>query len=97
MKYLFFLLSLIKQCVSTKKCFNCKYYIQNKYVDDIIFGKCAYYQLKLDKVFDLVSGKLIEDNSDYEYCITARNYNNLCGSSGKNYQEKNLTIYKYEL
>jgi hypothetical protein len=88
---------LITQTLSTKNCFNCKYYIQNKYVNDIIFAKCIYYPIKLDKVFDLISGKLIEDNSDYQYCITARTYNNLCGSSGKNYQEKNLTIYNHEI
>jgi hypothetical protein len=89
--FLFLLLVIKSKSMNLKKCINCRYYIQNKYVTDISFGKCTYYPLKLDKVFDLISGKLIEDNSDYEYCITARNYNNLCGSSGKNYQDKNQT------
>jgi hypothetical protein len=93
MKYIFlFFLVTTAMSINIKKCINCKYFIQNKHVNDIIFGKCFYYPLKLDKVFNLISGELIEDNSDYEYCITARNYNNLCGPNGKNYLEKNISI-----
>jgi len=59
--------------------------MQNKYVSDTLFGQCLFNPTKLDKVFDLISGELLEDNSEYEYCITARQFEYLCGVSGKNY------------
>lgn len=71
-----------------KKCINCKYYIPNKDIDDVIFAKCLYNPIKLNKVFNLISGELIEDNSEYEYCTTARHYEYLCGIYGKNYRPK---------
>jgi len=85
MKYIFIFLILTKIYSKNiiKKCIDCKYYLQNKYVDDQIFGKCLFNPTKLDKVYDLISGELLEDNSDYEYCITARQFKYLCGSSAK--------------
>ena len=69
----------------SKFCVNCKYFMQNKYVSDTLFGQCLFNPTKLDKVFDLISGELIEDNSEYAYCVTARQFEYLCGVSGKNY------------
>jgi len=87
MKYIFIFLILAKIYSKNiiKKCIDCKYYLQNKYIDDQIFGKCLFNPTKLDKVFDLISGELIEDNSEYAYCVTARQFEYLCGVSGKNY------------
>jgi hypothetical protein len=78
----------IKPKQTYKKCFHCKYYIPNQHVNDVVFGKCLYNPVKLDKVYNLISGELIEDNSEYEYCTTARHYNYLCGPDAKNYITK---------
>jgi hypothetical protein len=91
MKFIFLILvtkTLSLQLHTQKNCINCKYYIQNQYIDDKIFGKCLYNPNKLHKIFNLITGELIEDNSDYEYCTTARQFNYLCGASGKNYRPK---------
>ena len=86
------LLLLIIQIKSIKpiiKCSNCKYYLPNKYINDIIFSKCLYNPTKLEKVYNLITDELIKDNSDYEYCTTARNYEYLCGKDAKFYTPKN--------
>ena len=75
MNYIIIFLLLITNTISTplqKKCITCKYFMQNKYVSDTIFGQCLFNPTKLDKVFDLISGELIEDNSEYEYCVKGR-------------------------
>lgn len=91
MNSLFILLVLLTKTVSIptqKKCIDCKYYIQNQYVSDKIFGKCLYNPIKLNKIFDLITGELIADTSEYEYCTDARYFEYLCGASGKNYIPK---------
>ena len=91
----FLFLILITNIKSSKpviKCSNCKYYLPNKY--DAIFSKCLYNPTKLEETYDLITGELIEDNSDYEYCTNARLYNYLCGESAKFYIPKKLKQHK---
>lgn len=94
-KYLIFLILVTKSLsarmpIQQKKCTDCKYYLQNQYVNDKIFGKCLYNPTKLHKIFNLITGELIEDRSDYHYCNDARQFDYLCGTSGKNYRINKL-------
>jgi len=89
-KFIFLFLILttkINMVKSIIKCSKCKYYLPNNY--DPIFSKCLYNPTKLEKIYDIITGKLIQDNSDYEYCTEARLHNYLCGEFAKFYVPKN--------
>jgi len=84
------MLLFINNVSSEKFCVNCKHYTKGILCNEI-FGKCKLFSIKADKsladeVDYLVVGK---KSTEYIFCTTARADENLCGTKGKLYCEKN--------
>ena len=81
-----FILNILLSTKSFKFCNNCKYYKPwIEWPADKTMGKCTYFPIVYKESYNLISGELIESSSDYEFCNKARNYEKLCGNSGKHY------------
>jgi len=66
-----------------KFCINCKYFIKppgglNE------FAKCSLFTLENPKY--LIDG--VHRNSNYRYCYTAREFDNLCGKNATKYKKR---------
>ena len=68
-----------------KLCINCKHFITDDRTGK--FGKCSLFPTrKPSDMYDLVTG--VERNTEYMYCYTTRDRDNLCGKEGKMYTKK---------
>ena len=68
-----------------KLCINCKHFITDDRTGK--FGKCSLFPTrKPSDLYDLVTG--VERNTEYMYCSTTRDRDNLCGKEGKMYTKK---------
>jgi hypothetical protein len=67
-------------------------------------GKCSLFPkienhdeyLNKKKISDfLIRGIQIknEEKKDYYFCSTARSFNDMCGTNGERYKDKNIIIY----
>lgn len=86
---MFFVIQLIIHFLlstsAEKFCINCKHFRPSLFSDNS-FGKCSIYPREMSNKIDyLVTGK---PNKEYSYCSTARIYENMCGSNGRNYETK---------
>ena len=83
--------------VSLKKskiCINCKFAINN--VDEynllgdenLQFIKCSLFPINKEFNNFLVTGVNSISDPDYNYCSTARKFNDMCGEEGKMYKKK---------
>lgn len=71
--------------VPDKYCINCKYFRKNEGGDDM--GTCTAFPIKRYNIFDSsIENK--EDSLLEFYCIIARYFECMCGTSGKRYIEK---------
>ena len=81
-------------------CVNCKHYINNNGNPEagkcILFPKIEYNiassNLQINKYEYLVTGKTFEKDMEYTDCLTAREFENMCGEEGKYYKEKYKTL-----
>ena len=89
MKYIFVIIcSIILQTLSLKEikpklCINCKHFITDNGNGE--FGKCSLFPTIVHKINYLVNG-IHEDK--YNYCSTARSFDDMCGENGKMYKNK---------
>jgi hypothetical protein len=92
MVYIFTLLSLLfLQILSFKEikpklCLNCKYFITDNNTGQ--YGRCLLFPKGEDNRYRLVNGNIIENKNEYNYCVTAREVENMCGLEGKKYKKK---------
>lgn len=78
MKYLFIFISYI---VSPKFCIDCAHFIPHR--ADNQFGTCKLFPITpIDDTY-LVSGKIKEEEIQYNFCSIARKYSDMCGQPGK--------------
>jgi hypothetical protein len=90
MKYIIvFLCSILLPIFSLKKsipklCVNCKFFIKDP-ENGLEHGKCSLFPTEESTVSFLVTGYKNIDN--YYYCLTARQYESMCGKEGVNYEE----------
>ena len=83
MRFLSFLLPLAC-ALQSKSCITCKHFINashNRY------AKCKKFPILVDTMEDLVSGYNKHQNTDYNYCSTARTFGFMCGENGKRYEK----------
>jgi len=92
---LFLLFFTLLPTESLKFCNNCKFYKPwIEWPAEKTMGKCTYFPIVYKESYNMISGELIEGSNDYEFCTTARNFENFCGKSGKYYSpKKNDTIF----
>lgn len=74
-----------KLCTSIQRtpklCVECKFYVK-PFLNRKEFGKCSFlFKQNFDTYF--VTEK---NNTEYNYCSTARKYDHLCGEEGKHYK-----------
>lgn len=69
-----------------KFCANCKYFITDN--DTGKYGRCALFQKKEENAYFLVTGSQEEKLTDYRYCATARESEDMCGKEGKMHKRK---------
>jgi hypothetical protein len=82
MKWLLATFIVVSNALTTRFCVHCKHFIPNGVSPE--FGKCRAFPIR-DTVDDyFVTGKSTV-KEEYRYCSTARNYENLCGNSGKRF------------
>jgi hypothetical protein len=90
-----------------KHCVNCQYFLlknNNPFnwnlETDLNYGKCSLFPKKdIEKqtkgmlISELVSGERDEtiNNLDFNYCTTARSFDNMCGQEGRFYKTKKLS------
>ena len=66
-------------------CINCKYFITDNRIGR--YGKCSLFPKdKNNEVFNLVTG--VDVNTEYMYCYTTREREDLCGKDGTLYRKK---------
>ena len=79
------LLFVLYSSNAEKICINCKYY-QQSFLSHPVFARCKVFPRELDnKIEYLVSGR---PKTEYSFCSTARQYENMCGLNGKYYEKK---------
>ena len=100
MKIIFIIIcSLILQIFSLKGlkpkiCIDCKYFLPN---GNRIYGKCSFFPIiKENKIDYLVTGEPTEDELEYMYCSTARDFDDMCGEEGKMYKKSNYTFSHFK-
>ena len=97
---------LVNALQNYKICVNCKYFmndISTTSSGDATFGKCllfpkyeliSEYEKRSELMNFLVSGydkhNPKKEKEDYYFCTTARGTENMCGKTGKRYEEKFL-------
>jgi hypothetical protein len=81
--YLLPILSL--DIVTPKFCVHCKFF-RNNFMGDNKFGKCSLFPVKEGSIHYFVTG--IEKDADFNFCSTARKYDDMCGKDGKKYTPK---------
>jgi hypothetical protein len=81
MKYLFIFLSYV---ASPKFCLHCTHFIPNQMGNE--FGTCKFFPVQTDS--------LVTDKKEiqYNYCDTARQFDNMCGKYAKRYFPRNIEI-----
>ena len=95
MKYIIvFFCSILLPIFSWKKntpklCLNCKFFINDLMGNQ--YGKCSFFPTELSDAKFLVTGI---KTTDYYYCSTARQYENMCGKEGNKYKNKPSNISK---
>jgi len=91
MKYIIVIIcSILLPIFSLKKsipklCVNCKFFI-NDLSSGKEYGKCSLFPTEESSTSFLVTGYKNIDN--YYYCLTARQYESMCGKEGVNYKQK---------
>ena len=73
--------------IKPKICIHCKYFIPDDISD--VYGKCSFFpKIEKNNANYLVTGNNDPSLLDYEYCSTARKYEDMCGKEGKKYKRK---------
>ena len=67
-------------------CVNCKFF-KKGFNTESRFGKCTMFPEQSNDSM-LVDGISVLKKQDYKYCITARDFDSMCGKEGKFYQDK---------
>ena len=80
--------------IKPKLCLNCKYFITDNNTNK--YGRCLLFPKKEDNRYILVNGNIIENKNEYNYCVTARELENMCGLEGKKYK-KNILKKKFKI
>jgi len=65
---------------------NCKYFTKDFFTSNT-FGKCKLFPRETDGNYYLVDGKT-KPGTDYYYCSTARESDDMCGKEGFFFQKK---------
>ena len=68
------------------QCITCKYFIKDLWTENK-FGKCARYPYT-PTTNNYVVGMGEAKKKEYNYCLTARTNEKMCGKKGKNYTKK---------
>lgn len=70
-----------------KLCINCKFSTKENFLTSDMFCKCSKFSYLEDDYF-FVNGRGRPQKTKYHYCTTARNFDHMCGTEGKKYEEK---------
>ena len=74
--------------IKPKLCITCKYFIKDYFVGNK-FGKCSLLPKDKEKQYFLIDGSGVNNKkTDYYYCTTAIQFDNLCGEEVKIYEKK---------
>ena len=69
-------------------CMNCKHFRYDFFTGKQ-FGKCVLFPKEVEKnKYYLVNGFNGHKHIDYNFCSIARNYNDMCGTEGKLFEQK---------
>jgi hypothetical protein len=91
MKYIFIticsiiLSPFLANQITPKLCINCKFYTK-RFFTISEFGKCTLFPKGNYDTF-FVNGKN-NNNKEYYYCYTSREFDDMCGKEGKFYEKK---------
>ena len=102
--FISFLLGTTSLPPPAKYCVNCQFFLlknnnplNSNLENNPHFGKCSLFpKIEKDdtnnnKTNILVVGEEKIDNLDFQYCSTARSFNDMCGTSGRFYKEKKIS------
>ena len=70
-----------------KLCVDCKFF-RKDFFDQNKFGKCSLFPQIDDNDYFLIDGYKSIKNTNYNYCVVSRKYDNMCGKEGKLYEKK---------
>jgi len=91
MNYILFIILLSAYSLEKKICINCKFFKNTLFSSDK-YGRCSLFKKSLveENDFFLVNGKNIKKNKDdeYNFCIIAKKYEDMCGNKGKLFEKK---------
>ena len=94
MMYIFTLLTILflpilsLKEIKPKLCINCKYFIPDTSTNTDKFSKCSLFPKEENNIFMLVNGICKDENIEYNYCLTTRRMEHMCGLKGKMYKKK---------
>ena len=75
-----------------KLCTNCKFSLKENFLTSDMFCKCSKFSYLEDDYF-FVNGRGRPQKIKYHYCNTARNFDHMCGTEGKKYEEKSKSNF----
>ena len=73
--------------IRPKFCVDCKFYKKDFFTFSE-FGKCTLFPKEKYNDYFLVNGNKNDNNIEYHYCSTVRNFDRMCGEEGKFYEKK---------
>ena len=69
-----------------KFCIDCKFY-KKDFFTSTAFGTCTLFPIERENDYFLVNGNNnINNNMQYHYCSTSREFEHMCGKQGKFYE-----------
>ena len=76
-----------------KFCVNCKYFLpsEGSFPSSPVYGKCLLFNqtiITADETYLVTGVDNSEVSVEYNYCSTARKFENMCGIDGKRYVQK---------
>lgn len=79
---LILLLCSMLQVAAVNLCVDCKFF-RPGFMADKKFGQCSKFPKKEENYEFLVTGKMVPQRLVYNYCTTARAFDDMCGKEGK--------------
>ena len=74
-----------RQPIEPKLCKNCKFFVKENFFTSNQYGRCSAFVYEQQDNF-LVDGIHKKKITNYFYCSTARNFDNMCGVEGKKFE-----------
>jgi hypothetical protein len=70
-----------------KLCIDCKFY-RRPFFSSTDFGKCSAFIKEYHDDYFLINGVSSSKKTDYYFCSTSRNFEDMCGEEGRCYEQK---------